>query len=157
MFDLEKEVEKWVQSKVGSSCFEGALREEIRDHLYCEIEKNMAEGLKEESAFYAATRRLGLTEDFTKEFDSASENACETVLRSTRGLSLKQLALFNAIFLVVFAVLVFGTAIGLNGTPYEKYIGPASWVLMFVPLILALNHRRNNEECRAIKRFFTRR
>ena len=155
MFDLEKEVDEWVNQSVGSGCFNKDVASEVKDHLYCEIEQNQMQGLSEQSAFWAATRRMGLSEDLKTEFSKNVESGCanETVLGK---LTTKQIALLNAGFLVFMAVFVFGSAYTLGSENYNTYIAPISYALIFVPIIFGISRNQSRKECRMITRFFGR-
>ena len=48
MFDLEKEVHAWCASIHPSGWKRGARIAELKDHLFCEIERLSADGLTEE-------------------------------------------------------------------------------------------------------------
>jgi len=68
MFDLNREVDIWSRDFAGAKCGRNDRIEELKDHLFCEIEKNIREGLNAESAFLAATRRFGISDELKAEF-----------------------------------------------------------------------------------------
>jgi len=67
MFDLNREVAKWTAAVHASGCRPSASATELRDHLYCEIERSRADGLSDEEAFHAAVARAGSIADLTAE------------------------------------------------------------------------------------------
>jgi hypothetical protein len=68
MFNLEKEVEKWIQAVQGPGCSQADSMEELQDHLYSEIERLQASGLSDEQAFIKATEQLGKADDLNAEY-----------------------------------------------------------------------------------------
>lgn len=67
MFDLEKEVAAWCEAVHADGCRNAASVAELRDHLYCEIDRARAEGLSNELAFAAAVTKLGPRPELTAE------------------------------------------------------------------------------------------
>jgi len=59
MFDLEREVTAWSEGIHAGRCRSAAGIAELKDHLYCEIERARGEGLSEEETFAAAVAKLG--------------------------------------------------------------------------------------------------
>jgi len=68
MFNLETAVDEWCQG-IGNPQGESAeLKEELKDHLYCEIEALLEEGLSDQQAFSLATKKLGQPEALLDEY-----------------------------------------------------------------------------------------
>ncbi|HET9273191.1 MAG TPA: permease prefix domain 1-containing protein [Methyloceanibacter sp.] len=67
MFDLDKEIANWSAAVHAGRCRSEASVAELRDHLYCEIERARAEGLTEEQAFSAAVAKLGSAPELAAE------------------------------------------------------------------------------------------
>ena len=68
MFDLENAVDRFCED-IGS--FKGrddGLKEELKDHLYCEIEALQKEGLTDQQAFKLATKKLGEPDALLSEY-----------------------------------------------------------------------------------------
>lgn len=59
MFNLEIAVEEWCQGIGNPQGKSAELKEELKDHLYCEIEALLEEGLTDQQAFSLATKKLG--------------------------------------------------------------------------------------------------
>jgi hypothetical protein len=68
MFDLDKEIDAWCRSVRSSGWKQASSNAELRDHLYCEVERLSEEGLSEKQAFLAATERMGNVEDLRLEY-----------------------------------------------------------------------------------------
>ncbi len=157
MFDLENEVDRWSREFAGTACGRTDRVEELKDHILCEIEKNVKEGLSEESAFLAATRRFGISEDLKAEFRkgrSIPSLFCD-IESNTQWLNLttKQLALSTGIYLVLFAGLTFGLVYLLRGTDLFLYFLPIIYVFSLIPLAFSAKFRKKGrEECAFIMR-----
>lgn len=157
MFDLNNAVDEWSRSFAGTACGRTDRVEELKDHLFCEIEQNVREGLNEESAFLAATRRFGISEEIKSEFGKGKSIAsilCEADAEFGRfNLSTKQMAVYTGIYLVLYAGLTFGLAALLRGTDTFVYFTPLLYVLMFVPIFFSSALRKQGKaECSFIKR-----
>jgi len=63
MFDLDKEIDAWCRSVLSNGWKRASSNTELKDHLYCEVERLLEEGLSEKQAFLAATERIGNVED----------------------------------------------------------------------------------------------
>jgi hypothetical protein len=117
MFDLEREVESWSTAVHGERCRPAAEVAELRDHLYCEIERGRAEGLSDEDAFRAAIARLGSAEALSAEHTknrSLLGTVCQTAARlesSPKKPEHRQLLLANA---VIWASLILGASLILS-------------------------------------------
>lgn len=86
MFNLETAVDEWCKSISNPQGESAELREELKDHLYCEIEALLEEGLSEQQAFSLASKKLGqpdaLLEEYSKNRSIFSRmcNSTETKL-----------------------------------------------------------------------------
>ena len=67
MFELDREVTAWSEAVHAGRCGGSASVAELRDHLYCEIDRARAEGLPDERAFAAAVARLGPARELAAE------------------------------------------------------------------------------------------
>lgn len=65
MFHLESEIHAWCQSFRSRN---HANVEELKDHLYCEIDQLTEQGLTEKQAFVIATERMGNPAELRKEY-----------------------------------------------------------------------------------------
>jgi len=68
MFRLDHEVSKWCSALTRQGQLSGAQIEELRDHLYDEIEKQQASGVSQENAFRRAIGKLGTIDELTHEY-----------------------------------------------------------------------------------------
>jgi hypothetical protein len=59
MFDAEKAAREWTRSQQAMGCSGDMSRDEMTDHLLCEVERLTGEGMSEEAAFERA--KAGLT------------------------------------------------------------------------------------------------
>ena len=157
MFDLDKSVDEWSREFVGPGCGLTDRVEELKDHIYCEIEKNMEEGLPAESAFWAATRRFGISEELRAEFRSG--RSMWSILRELDchepelRYSNRKILTFTLSYLVAFAALTFSLAYFLRGTDTFEYLTPVLYVLSLVPVVFAVGTRKQAAaECRFFKR-----
>lgn len=62
MFDLDKEIHALCRSIYSNDWKRASSIDELKDHLYCEVERLSDEGLSEEQAFLTATERMGNVE-----------------------------------------------------------------------------------------------
>ena len=77
MFDLDKEIDAWCRSVHSNGWKRASSNAELKDHLYCEVERLSEEGLSEKQAFLAATERMGNVEDLRSEY-SKNRNLVST-------------------------------------------------------------------------------
>lgn len=68
MFDLEQSVEQWCATISRNRCGQQANVDELKDHLWCEIESHIAKGESEQQAFYLAIAVVGNIEDLSAEY-----------------------------------------------------------------------------------------
>jgi len=68
MFELDKEIDAWCRSVRLNGWRRASSNAELKDHLYCEVERLTDEGLSEEQAFLAATERMGNVEEMRLEY-----------------------------------------------------------------------------------------
>ncbi len=125
MFDLNEAVDRWSKDFAGSACGRTDRVDELRDHLFCEIEENVKQGLSEESAFLAATRRFGISEEMKNEFRKG-RNISSILCESDHEFhwfewSTKQIAIATGIYLILFAIMTFGLTFLLKQTEYERF------------------------------------
>jgi hypothetical protein len=67
MFDLDKDVHAWCSSIYSGGWRRASRIDELKDHLYCEVERLSEKGLSDEQAFRVATERAGNVEDLRTE------------------------------------------------------------------------------------------
>jgi hypothetical protein len=69
MFNLENAVDNWCKSVGVSQNSNAELFEELKDHLYCEIETLEHEGLSSEQAFNLASKKMGEPRKLIEEYN----------------------------------------------------------------------------------------
>ncbi len=67
MFNLRDEIAAYCQSVYPAGVHRQARIDELADHLHCEVERWMGEGLSEQEAFHRAVDQLGSSEDLALE------------------------------------------------------------------------------------------
>lgn len=82
MFNLETAVEQWCQGVGNPRGGSEELKEELKDHLYCEIEALMEEELTDQQAFSLATKKLGQPDALLDEY-SKNRNIFSRMCNST--------------------------------------------------------------------------
>ena len=147
MFDLRKEVEEWSLHITGRGCGSWSRKEEIIDHLYCEMEKLRAQGLPEREAFLTAARRMG---DSKELFDEYAKNrgfldfGCHVAPDRNFGggrfksnfLSLRSLAIFTIFYVAFFAAVIFAASKLLAGTGYFEKVSAVIYFLWLTPFLV---------------------
>jgi hypothetical protein len=158
MFNLENAVDVWSKEFAGNACGRNDRVEELKDHLFCEIEENIKQGLTEESAFLAATRRFGISKDIKSEFGKGKGIAallCEADREATGGFTTKQIAIGTGIYLAVFACITFGYVYLTKGKEGFEYFSAILYVLAFLPIVFVSSfQRKGRAECAFMKRMW---
>jgi len=159
MFRLNKEVEAWCQSIYEAGRKSEAGIEELKDHLYCDIEQLMSEGLSEKQAFVKATERMGHPEDLYKEYvknRNVFSRLCRIFTHQSEMLSPKQLAVVMAAYVLLFAAIT-ATAKSLwGGTEHYKDVTFFLYSAWLAPLFIYPGFQRSaKSEWACIKRLFT--
>jgi hypothetical protein len=68
MFRLDHEITKWCAALTRQGHFSASQVEELRDHLYNEVQEQEALGVSEEKAFYLAVKKLGAIDELAREY-----------------------------------------------------------------------------------------
>jgi hypothetical protein len=68
MFRLDHEVSKWCSALTRQGNFSASQVEELKDHLYNDVQEQQALGVSEETAFYLAVKKLGAVDDLAQEY-----------------------------------------------------------------------------------------
>ncbi len=87
MFDLDREVTAWSNSVHADSCVGSTRSAELRDHLYCEVDRARSQGLSDEQAFAAAVAKMGESAQLAGEHAkgrSVFKSACAAAMRYER-------------------------------------------------------------------------
>ena len=162
MFNLNDEVLAYCQAVYPSGLDRQARIDELADHLYCEIDRWIGEGLSEQEAFLRATDRLGAADDLAQEHLRA-----QTGLQKHAGV-LFALCTFNVKALrrsltaaeasawiigvsLFFAGLMIATALFTTGSESSQ-IGTYLWIaIWWVPysLLCSVSGEKGKATCRA--------
>jgi len=147
MFHLEKEIDAWCGS-IHTSWFNRKARiEELKDHLYCEIEHLQTEGLSEKQAFFIATKRLENVEELMIEhsknrpfISTFYHQTCDNIIHNLEKwrvfMSPKKAASLIIVVSIIFAMAItFSTSV-LDGTPYNQTVRYLLLALWFIPFSL---------------------
>ena len=116
-FDLDREVQAWCRAVHAYGWNRQARREELADHLYCEIERLQATGLAEDAAFHTATEQMGtvaaLRAEHTKNatllslfYTQAEQFAYATLQPGGKPMTPKRAALYNILVSLFFAAAI---------------------------------------------------
>ena len=68
MFDLDHAIDQWCRNAPKELRIRSIDRDELRDHLYCAVDRLVADGVSEEEAFAAAVADLGDTSHLAQEY-----------------------------------------------------------------------------------------
>lgn len=66
-FDLDEEIQAWCEAVHPRDRERQARIDELADHLHCEVERLMGEGLSKADAFMAATNQVGDSDELSQE------------------------------------------------------------------------------------------
>ena len=128
MFHLEKQIDDWCKTVTTGQAGADAAAE-LKDHLYCEIEKLRQQGLSDQDAFDAATRQLGdvgkLIAEFSKNLGyrralclPGNDKSSATLLNGSEAMSSIKVALMMLVQSLVWAAVMILAASTLSGTDY---------------------------------------
>jgi len=158
-FQLDKAVNDWC-ADAGAGRADGDAVAELRDHLYCEIERLRGDGLSDRDAFLAATTQLGdagrLSAEFSKNNICAAAPSGGSVAMDPKYPGTR--AAIGLMQSMVWAVLMLAVSWTLRGTEYAKpvfgYVFVGWLVSWFVPLVLMDYRAAMRGECAFFKRIF---
>jgi len=68
MFDLDKAVQQWSELVLSADSVKNRNIDELKDHLYCETEKHVTNGLDESEAFKKAIANIGESDILATEY-----------------------------------------------------------------------------------------
>lgn len=110
MFNLDNEVRQWCRLVHPTGSDRETLIAELEDHLHCEIDRLVAEGYSEETAFQMATTQLGersaLQREYKKNRNRIVNAICGTesrIARWRRTISPKRAAVLHIVTALFFA------------------------------------------------------
>lgn len=147
MFELDKEVDAWCQLIIPCGFNQSAKRDELKDHLYCDIEQLQKDGLTDEQAFLIATERFGDVEELKLEHEKNINAVIKTVReldetvdgffgRWSNDMKPKKAALLIIVVSIVFAIAILLSTYLLENSQYAEFSQTAMYLLIaiwFVP------------------------
>lgn len=170
MFNLEQSIDAWCKAVGKNRCGQKGNLDELKDHLFCQVEALMAqsgaEQMSEESAFYCAIEQLGETDELAGEYAknrSAWSKICtpendeifDEILQESESMSaklLKKIMISNAI---LWAAAMLSISYVLKGSEQSSNV---LMLLIFLSTasIIGLGGFRNSAkaECEFIKSKF---
>jgi hypothetical protein len=131
MFDLESEMHAWCQSVLARGWNRAAGLDELKDHLYCEIERLSAEGLSEEQAFLTAIERMGNVAELRIEHSKNRNLAATLTDNMTRPTAI--IAVLHLALGILFAATTIFADSVFEGTQHNEPIRNWLLVLYWVP------------------------
>ncbi len=138
-FNLEAEVKRW------SERF-SANPEEMADHLHCQVDGLMADGLDPATAFIRATEMLGEPAALRAELEKA------TAARFSKAQLIRFCAAYLSLTLLLATV---GIVMSFSGTPYVEYMLAGVYLLSMPMLYLTARGRAAMQaECRMVKKLY---
>ena len=155
MFDLEYEIDKWARQVADQGCFTSGRIDEMKDHIYCEIEKFEESGYSQREAFQRAVSSVGSPDELTGEFSKNRSNPCEH--SKNTSVSIKRVLLTTLSSLVLFAGFVFSIRMAVTDEELAKKIISMSFFfwLAFLFLIPGI-FRTSAAEIRFFRKLFSR-
>jgi hypothetical protein len=168
MFDLEKAVDEWCND-VGASRLPPDAIAELKDHVYCAVDKLREQGRSEQDAFLEVTNGMGDRKALRAEFAKNSRAWCVLCRRADQissatpsGRSETMSALKPAVVMLlqsfVWAAVIIVVARTLDGTDYKgEVIGylTAGWAVSWLlPLVLTDFRKAMQAECAFLRRVF---
>lgn len=113
MFQLDKEVDIWCAALFAERCRPEDNIDELKDHLYSEIEALTAVGQSEKEAFYKATEKFGNLEELTSEYEknrTAWSKFCAMLThdidsQGNQIMSVKKTFILTSLSLIIFFLL----------------------------------------------------
>lgn len=153
-FLLHSAIAQWCQRIVAKSGADQATLDELQDHLYCEVERQLTNGLPIEEAFALATQQLGdpalLNAEFAKNRSLLSKLICEgeenQLVAEEIPMSKKKLQRLTIANLVLFAVIIAATAWILDGTGTFTQISLLMYALWFsMYMSFSAAHRQSDK------------
>lgn len=165
MFQLEQAMDEWCESVLVTRCGNQAKIDEIKDHLYCVIERLTEEGLTEEQAFNAATRQLGEADDLMAEYAKNkallsklcdAETRLESKLR-IKNMDPKKAATYQVVVSLAFAAAILISSYLLRGTEHATtvmFILIALWWIPFSIIVSSSGKHSVKSEIECLRNYF---
>lgn len=165
MFHLDHAIDLWCDTVLVSHCGSQAKIDEIKDHLYCVIERLSEEGLSEEQAFNAATRQLGEADDLIAEYaknKALLAKVCDAEEKLLTKLRIKNMNPKNVGKYQIVVSLIFGFAILFSSYllrdtehgPTMMFILLGLWWIPFSMLAASSGKNSVKQEIECLRNYF---
>lgn len=118
MFNLEKEIKKWLKSFQKQRAFDEGMLQEMEAHLRDHIEDLIAQGLSEREAFYSAVKEFGEVPNVAKEefWNQQRKPTIKSIIYGSLLKNFYSVALRNLIkHKAYFAINILGLSVGIAG------------------------------------------
>lgn len=161
MIDLEHEITRWCRSIHTSWWKRNERVEELKDHLYCEIERLQEDGFSMEESFFMATERLGDADELMNEhsknrnimsllFCQIENNMINNPYIRSVFMNSKLSAVLIIVVSLIFAAAIVLSSYLLKGSDYAQYSQTVTFLLIavwFIPFSLLTAAGTKHKEC----------
>ncbi len=165
MFQLEQAMDNWCDRILVNRCNNQVKADEIKDHLYCVIERLTDEGLDEQQAFNAATRQLGEADDLMAEYaknKALLNKVCEaeqTFLSKLRikNMNPKKAGMYQTVVALIFAAAILVSSYLLKDTghgPTIMLILVGLWCIPFSIINASSGKHSARSEFECLRNYF---
>ena len=156
MFQLKAEIHAWCQSMHAKGFRRGASMDELEDHLRCEIDRLLQQGMSEEQAFLGATKQVGGADDLVAEYSKnrgfvSRLTTCPEVREDQEGvMTPRKQALFMIGYSLILAGAILASAL-LLGEDYSEWM-----IILWLPSLWLLPGTRqaSKAECAYFRQLF---
>jgi len=169
MFNLEQAVQQWSELVLSADSVKNRNIDELKDHLYCEIEKHINDGSNESDAFKYAIANIGESDILATEYKK-NRNFINKLCAFEYGtigqhgqngdkfmINRKQLQTQNAI---LWAAAILASAVLLRGIPQSSDVIFFVLVPLSVMSVLSMNGKLSSQsiscEIKKIKSLFSK-
>lgn len=136
MFNLEQEIQNYCQTVHENGLDQEERIDELKDHLYCEIERLVkSEGLTEQQAFYKTIEFVGNADDLKNEY-SKNDTVYAILIDIAKGRILKPMnpkkaAVLQIVVALIFAGMILVADYCADHSQYAEYsVSIRNWLLI---------------------------
>lgn len=134
-FNLDHEIQAWCQSIHTDWFTRETTTEELKDHLYCEIEQLMNNGLSDKDAFQSATQKLGTVHNLRKEHIKNLNLFSILTSDWSHYMSPQQATKWNTLLSLCVAITIVLSTLILELSPYAFWSQPVMYTLILLYII----------------------
>lgn len=134
-FNLEHEIQAWCKTIHADWFTRDAKVEELKDHLCCEIERLMNEGLSDLEAFQTATQKLGTIHELRKEHSKNLNLFSILTSDWSHYMNPQQATKWNTVLSLCVAVMIVLSTLILELSPYAFWSQPVMYTLILLYII----------------------